>query len=167
MKLNFLFFSTLLLIYFNVSAQSEEQKAMAKLSYLVGDWAGEGKSFSEEGTTANQVREKVRYDLNGEILVLKVRNTRDGETVLSLHTIIYYSVADQCYYYNAYTRRGTRPFKGQFEDGKFVCYFNDDYRLTFRKTKEGAFNEFGERLIEGKWVKNFEDILWPTEELDL
>lgn len=146
-------------------AQSEEKKAMAKLSFMVGDWKGEGKSFSTNGETISQVKEQVRYDLDGEILVLRVRNSRDGETTLKLHTIIYYNKEDGYYYYNAFRKSGARPFKGKVENGKFVCSINGNYRLTFQKTEEGAFNEYGERLIDGKWVKNFEDILWPTSEL--
>jgi len=140
-------------------AQSEEQKAMKKLSFLIGDWKGSGTSYPTKENKPYDVISNVSYDLDGELLVLRHRSTRGDKTVLALHTLIYFNKEDGFYYYNAYRRSGARPFKCKLNDGIFICEINGNYRLTFRKTKEGNFNEFGQRLIDGKWVKNFEDIL--------
>ncbi len=148
-----------------MNAQTEEQKAMAKLSFLIGDWKGEGTSYPKEENEPYQVLSKVRYDLDGELLVLRHRSTRNNSTILALHTIMYYNKEDGFYYYNAYRRSGARPFQYQLKDDQFICEINGNYRLTFQKTENGEFNEFGQRLIDGKWVKNFEDILQPTSEV--
>jgi len=148
-----------------ISGQSIEHKEMAKLSFMIGDWKGTGVSFPQNKAGNNTVFSKVRYDLDGELLVLKLRSYRNDTLTLSLHTIIYYNKEDKHYHYRAYTKRGARPFKGKIVDGKFICYLRDDYRLTFQRTKKGEFNEYGEKLVDGKWVKNFEDLLLPTSEI--
>ncbi len=163
MTLKHIIFTAITIIFFVnstlVSAQSAEQKAMKKLSFLIGDWKGSGTSFPKEENKPYDVISTVEYDLDGELLVLRHRSTRGDKTVLALHTLIYFNKEDGHYYYNAYRRNGARPFKCKLNDGQFICEINGNYRLTFQKTKEGNFNEFGQRLIDGKWVKNFEDIL--------
>jgi len=146
-------------------AQSEEQKAMAKLSFMIGDWKGTGSSYPKEQNKPYDVLSKVRYDLDGELLVLRHRGTRDGKSVLSLHTIIYYNAKEKQYYYNAYRKQGARPFIGNIVDGKLICTIGEDYRLIFQRTSEGLFNEYGEKRVDGIWVKNFEDLLYPTSEI--
>ena len=148
-----------------ILAQSEEQKAMAKLSFMIGDWKGSGSGLPKTNNMPYDVLTKVRYDLDGSLLVLKHRSTRKAVPVLSLHTLIYYNKKDQHYYYNAYRETGSRPFKCSIENQQLHCEINGNYRLTFQRTSDGAFNEFGERLVNGKWVKNFEDLLFPTSEI--
>ena len=148
-------------------SQTEEQKAMAKLSFLIGDWKGTGTSYPLDNNEPYNVLSSVRYDLNGELLVLRHRSKRDGDTLLALHTIMYYNKKDGFYYYNAYRGSGARPFKCQLNNNEFICEINGDYRLTFKRTENGEFNEFGQRLVDGEWVKNFEDILQPTSEINI
>lgn len=146
-------------------AQTEEQKAMAKLSFMIGDWKGTGSSYPKQENKPYDVLSKVRYDLDGELLVLKHRSTREGKAVLSLHTIMYYNVKEGQYYYYAFRQKGVRPFTGNIVDGKLICSIGDDYRLTFQRTPEGFFNEYGEKRIDGVWTKNFEDLLQPTSKV--
>ncbi len=148
-----------------VYAQSEEQLAMAKLSFMIGDWKGEGTSYPKAENKKYDVLSKVRYDLDGTLLVLKHRSTRAEQPVLSLHTIIYYNKKEKVYYYYPFTEKGVRPFKGNIVDGKFICTIGDSYRLIFQRTKEGFFNEYGEKLVNNTWEKNFEDKLLPTSEI--
>ncbi len=160
-----LLFLSIFLVSQLSSAQTEEQTAMAKLSFMIGDWKGNGSSYPKEENQPYDVLSKVRYDLDGELLVLKHRSIRDGKAVLSLHTIIYYNVKEEQYYYYAFRQKGVRPFTGKIMDGKLICSIGDDYRLTFQRTEDGFFNEYGEKLIDGVWTKNFEDILQPTSEV--
>jgi len=146
-------------------AQSEEQKALAKLSFMIGDWRGSGTLYPVAENKPYDVLSKVRYDLDGELLVLKHRSIRNGKPVLSLHTLIYYHVVEQQYYYYAFRRTGVRPFTGQIVDGKFICTLGDDYRLIFQRTPEGLFNEYGEKRIDGVWTKTFDDLSHPTSEI--
>ncbi|MFY0602858.1 MAG: hypothetical protein JXQ93_02840 [Flavobacteriaceae bacterium] len=145
-------------------AQSAEQKAMKKLSFMIGNWKGSGTSYPKEKNKPYDVISSVKYDLDGELLVLRHRSKRGAKTVLALHTLIYFNKEDGFYYYNAYRSSGTRPFKCKINNRKFICEINGNYRLTFQLTSKGEFNEFGQRLKDGKWIKNFEDILQPSSE---
>lgn len=169
MKIRLIFSSLLLLtIFFTAQvsfAQSIEQQEMAKLSFLIGDWKGTGSSLPKDSNQPYQVLSKVRYDLDGELIVLRHRSIRDGKPVLSLHTIIYYNVDEQQYYYYAFRKKGARPFTGNIVDGKLICTIGEDYRLIFQRTPEGLFNEYGEKRVDGVWIKNFEDLLSPTSEI--
>lgn len=155
----------LFIINQTLSGQSIEKEAMSKLSFMIGNWKGSGTSFPEKEGSKYDVLSKVTYDLDGELLVLRHRSFREATAVLSLHTVIYYNKEDQYYYYNAYTKRGSRPFKGKITNDKLVLYLGENYRLIFQKTEEGKFNEYGEKLVDNKWIKNFEDILSPTSEI--
>ena len=138
-------------------AQETERAAMAKLSFLIGDWAGEGKLYKDDGTTETYgVRESVEYELSGDILVIRVNADN-----LQLHTVVYYSVVEGLYYYSRYTKEGGKKFPSKYEYGKFKVWFSDERRLTFELTEEGYFHEYGEKLVDEKWVKYFEDTLQP------
>ncbi|NAS29509.1 hypothetical protein GTQ40_00855 [Flavobacteriaceae bacterium R38] len=173
MKIKFNFFlrsfSIIAILFFTSQitlGQSIEQKEMAKLSFLIGDWKGTGNSIPKNKAGDYTALTKVRYDLDGELLVLKLRSFRGDTPVLSLHTIMYYNKEDGHYHYRAYTKNGARPFKGTLvNNNKLVLKLGENYRLTFQRTPEGAFNEFGEKLVDGKWIKNFEDLHFPTSEI--
>lgn len=146
-------------------AQSPEQKAIKALSFLTGEWKGTGQSYPLEKSKPYDVLSKVSFDLDGELLIIYHRSFRGKASVLHLHTVIYYDQKDRSYYYNAYTKSGTRPFKCQLESQQFICYRGTDYRLIFGITDKGQFNEYGEKLRDGQWQKTFEDILMPAESI--
>lgn len=163
----FILFSFILSFCSLSLAQSPEQQALKELSFLIGDWKGTGQSYLKEGSKPYDVLSNVSYDLDGELLVLKHRSFRGETPVLSLRTLIYFNQKDQHYYYNAYTKSGTRPFKCQLHSQQFICKRGNDYRLIFQLTDEGEFNEYGEKLVDGQWQKNFEDILKPSNSITL
>ncbi len=139
--------------------QETEREYMAKLSFLMGDWKGESKGFTN-GVASEPViaYEKIQYLLDGDIMTLDLDSPK-----LKLHTVINYSLADSCYYYTPFTKSRSSKFKGQIDDkGRFLVYFNESRHLIFERTPEGAFHEYGEQLKDGKWEKYFEDLFYPT-----
>ena len=62
------------------------------------------------------------------------------------------------------SKKGYGNPKYKLNDSKLICEINGNYRLTFQRTYKGSFNELGQHLTDGKWVKNFEDILQPSSE---
>ena len=147
-----------LLLTSTVYSQQTEKEAMAKLSFLIGDWQGEGKQYQDDGSIKKyQVRERVDYELSGGILVIRV-----NADILQLHTVVYYDVNEAQYYYSRYTKEGGKKYPGKFEDGKFKVWFSDSRRLTFEQTERGYFHEYGEKLVDGAWVMYFEDTLSPV-----
>lgn len=141
-----------------------EQSAIAALEFLVGDWAGPGVSYRDDGSEVSyRDTEYVRFDLDNKLLLINARGERsDGTTSYSLHTVIYYNLEKERYIYTPYSgAREPRSFECTLNDTpQLVCYIADNtYRLTFQRLPDGKWNEFGERLIDGAWQKNFETIL--------
>lgn len=162
-----LFLLSALLICVSASAQevqekSPELKAIAKLNFLVGNWAGQGISYDAGGTKTTYYDEEfVRYDLDGDILLINARGSRDGETTYQLHTVIHYDKLSKNYIYSPYTATGTRPFTCNLTDeNQFICYtMTKDFRLIFQRLPDGRWNEYGESKINDGWQKTFETIL--------
>ncbi|MDY8136234.1 hypothetical protein [Aquimarina sp. 2201CG5-10] len=150
-----------------INAQSIEQKAMAKLSFMIGDWKGEGKYLNQNKEWESySVLTKVYYDLTGELLVLKLRSVKDGKPLLSLHTVIQYDKEKDSYTYIPLTGKGTpNQYKGEVKGKTLTIWASEERRFIFRNTDNGEFNEYGENLVNGIWQKNFEDIMLPTTEI--
>ena len=141
------------------TAQETEKEAMAKLSFLMGDWKGQSTGFTDgKPTSSVEAYEKIQYLLDGNILTLDLDSPN-----LKLHTVITHNLEERTYYYHPFTKNRAGKYKGAYADGQLIVYFNEDRRLIFEKTKEGAFHEYGEkRTPDGNWVKYFEDIFYPT-----
>ena len=140
-------------------AQTTEKRALAQLAFLVGDWIGTSSSFKSGKTNTVVVREEVSYELDQELIVLRVKSPS-----IKLHTIIQYSQKDNCYYYHPFSQRGSGKYKGDFIDDKFIVHFDKKRRLVFEKTSKNGFREYGETLKDGHWVKYFEDNLLPISD---
>ncbi len=142
-------------------AASEEtvETAMEKLNFLVGNWAGEGLSYSADGSVSKYHDEEfIRYDLDRQILLINARGSQDGKTTYQLHTVIYFDSKTGHYIYSPYSANGTRPFTCTLtNEDQFICYTkNRDFRLTFQRLDSGIWNEFGERKNGDTWRKTFE-----------
>lgn len=148
--------------------ESEAQEAISALGFLVGDWEGPGVSYAADGSQTNyHDTEFVRFDLDKKILLINAAGKRaDGTVSYQLHTVIYYDVAAGHYVYTPYAGRAPRRFHCQLDETpKLLCLNEDEnYRLTFQRLPDGAWNEFGERLGEDIWSKSFETILHPVEQ---
>ncbi|NQX92757.1 MAG: hypothetical protein HRT74_11660 [Flavobacteriales bacterium] len=144
---------------FVVLAQDSKQEKMAQLSYLIGEWVGTTTSYENgEITKQGPAFESIQYDLDSSILVIQL-NTE----FLQLHTIIYYSEKDQTYYYQPFSKNGTGTYPASFKDGMLIVQPTDSKRYIFTSTAEGGFKEYGEELIDGVWVKYFEDVFTDTQ----
>ncbi len=133
--------------------QNPKQEKMALLNYMIGDWVGTSTAY-ENGSVTREVPayESIQYSLDQHIITIDLKS----ETLV-LHTVIYYDDKDKTYYYNPFSQRGAGKYPATFSDGKLIVTPNDDVRYIFTSTPEGNFQEYGEKRIEGKWVKYFED----------
>lgn len=148
-----------------VQAQNAEKQAMAKLSFMVGDWKGKGVLLPAKNRQPLDVISEVRYDLNGTLLVIRVLETKNNQPVLRLHTVIYYNAKEDKYYYNPFSPKGLkRSFQGKMVNSQKIIFSlaDNSYRLVFQRNEQGAFVEHGERKVNGQWKKNFENVLLPT-----
>ena len=136
-----------------VFGQNEKQQKMELLNFMVGEWIGTSKVY-ESGVVSKQgsAYQKISYDLDKNILVIEL-NTE----LLQLHTIIYYDEKDNTYYYYPFSKRGVSRYPAEYKNGQLIVRSNETNRFIFGRTSDGGFREYGERLIDGKWTKYFED----------
>lgn len=134
--------------------QTIRQEKMNNLKFLVGDWVGISTSY-EDGKVKNQVSasENIKYGLDGNIITIDLHSE-----ALQLHTVIYYDEKAQTYYYNPFYKNGAAKYKAEFLDNKLIVKPSETRRFVFTLDKAGNFNEYGENLVDGKWIKYFEDI---------
>lgn len=132
---------------------------MAQLSYLVGEWIGTTNIY-ENGvvTKKGAAYENISYDLEKNILVIEL-NTE----FLQLRTIITYDEKDQKYYYHRFSKDGAAVYPAEFKDGQLIVWRDDRTRFFFRSTTTGDFQEYGEQLIDGQWIRTFEDNFKNTQ----
>ena len=153
----YLYFIVLLFLSSSVFAQKQEK--MEQLSFLVGEWIGTTQVF-ENGVVVKEgaAFEKISYDLGGSILVIEL-NTE----FLQLRTIVTYDEKDQKYYYHRFSKDGAAVYPAEFKDGQLVVWRDDKTRFFFGSTPAGDFREYGEKLIDGEWIKYFEDNFKNTQ----
>jgi len=138
-------------------SSAQEKEALAKLSFMTGDWKGVSTSFNGDTKKEVEVTEKAYYIMDGDLLILDVKSPN-----IELHTVISYSVKEKTYYYHPFSKKGRSSAKGIYKNNMFIVNFSSTKRLIFKRNKSGAFQEYGENLVNGKWEKYFEDILYST-----
>lgn len=140
-------------------AQNLKQEKMEQLNYLVGEWIGTSKVF-ENGVVTKEgaAYEKISYDLDKSILVIELNSE-----FLQLHTIVRYDEKEGTYFYHPFYKDGAAKYPAEFREGQLIVNPSADRRFIFRSTPEGGFQEYGEKLIDGKWMKYFEDSFMDTQ----
>ena len=143
----------IILLSNSMSAQTKSKEKMQDLAFMVGEWVGTSTSF-KDGEIKQQIPayQKISYAVNKSIIVIDLHSES-----LQLHTVIYYDEKDETYYYNPYYENGKSQSPAKFKDGKLIVSPSETKRYIFQKTGDNSFQEHGEELIDGVWVKYFED----------
>lgn len=154
-KLNpFPYYCLLFFIFFNTFAmgQSTNQEKMQQLNFMVGDWVGISTTY-KDGKVDQQVPafQKIQYAVDQNIITIDLHSE-----LLQLHTVIYYDEKEGKYSYNPFYKRGANQYFAEYTNGKLVVTKDEKTRFVFHPTSEG-FQEYGEKLENGKWEKYFED----------
>ena len=155
----YFYFLIFLLLFNSVFSQNQKEEKMERLNFMIGEWIGTSKVY-ENGEVIKQgsAFQKISYDLDNSILVIEL-NTK----FLQLHTIIYYDDNDQKYYYYPFSKRGVARYPAEYKDGQFIVQSNEKNRFIFSRTPDGGFQEYGQKLINGEWIKYFEDTFKNTQ----
>jgi hypothetical protein len=126
---------------------------MEQLNFMIGQWVGTTKIY-ENGVVTRQgsAYENISYELDKSILVIEL-NTE----FLQLHTIIYYDEKDQKYYYYRFSKSGVARYPAEYNEEQLIVWKDEKTRFFFGRTADGGFQEYGEQLMNGKWIKIFED----------
>lgn len=155
----YLYFIVVLILSNSIFAQNLKQEKMEQLNFMIGEWVGTSKIY-ENGRITKQASayENISYDLDKSILVIEL-NTE----FLQLHTIINYNEKDQKYYYHRFSKEGAAIYPAEYKDGQLIVWRDERTRFFFGRTSDGGFREYGEQLINGKWMKIFEDTFVNTQ----
>lgn len=153
MDRTFTFFISLILFVHTSIGQFATENKMDQLEFMVGEWIGTSTIY-ENGEVSKQgsAFQKISYGLNKSMIIIEL----DSE-FLQLHTIIRYDEEDATYYYYPFSQRGTNRYPAVYKDGQLTVWSSDTNRFIFGNPTEGTFREYGERLVEGQWLKYFED----------
>lgn len=148
------YFSLVFLFVINLAlGQTMKQEKMEDLKFMTGQWIGTSTLYkSGEADQEAPVFQSIRYDLDKSIMVIAL-----SSTLLQLHTIIYYDEEDKVYYYYPFSKRGKKKRSATYDNGQFIVKAGEDNRYIFEKTGDNKFREYGEKRINGQWVKYFED----------
>ncbi|MEM0995091.1 MAG: hypothetical protein AAGI49_18820 [Bacteroidota bacterium] len=149
--------SLLLFFLFNTMLMGQQQdlnqQKMAQLQFMIGDWVGVSTTY-KDGVIDQQVPafQKIQYAVDQRIITIDLHS----ET-LQLHTVIYYDEVAQQYCYHPFYKNGTNKYTAAYIDGKLVVTKDATTRFIFGRTAENGFREYGERLVDGVWIRYFED----------
>jgi hypothetical protein len=126
---------------------------MEQLQFMIGDWVGISTTY-QDGEIKQRLPafQKIQYAVDQHIITIDLHSES-----LQLHTVIYYDEEEDTYFYHPFYKNGVGQFPATYEDGKLIVARNETTRFIFTKTAEGGFQEYGERLENGRWVKYFED----------
>lgn len=131
---------------------------MKQLHFITGNWVGTSTTYQENGRAKSiPAFEKIQYKVDSNLITIDLHSAS-----LQLHTVIRYDEIDSTYYYCPFYAKGAGKYKGKIENDAFVVYFNEKRRLFFKRLEDGRFTEYGEKLVDGKWTKNFEDLFSDT-----
>ncbi|MEM8526576.1 MAG: hypothetical protein AAGG68_18175 [Bacteroidota bacterium] len=126
---------------------------MKQLSFLVGDWVGISTTYQNGKITAQvPAFQKIKYAVDSSVITIDLHSE-----LLQLHTVIYYDEDAGKYSYNPFYKNGVGKFIADYIDGKLVVTKNETTRFIFHQPSKNTFQEYGERLENGKWIKYFED----------
>lgn len=160
-RINYQYFNIVFLLFMchTTFAQTIYQQKMEALGILVGEWIGTAKVY-EDGVLIHEepAFEKISYDLDSSILVIELNRAN-----LLLHTIVCYDAEDEIYYYHRFSKNGAKKYPAVFIDGQLVVERDEMTKFYFGRTPNGGFQEYGERLIDGEWVRFFDETYTNTQ----
>lgn len=146
-------------------SQQAKQKISA-LDIMVGDWEGTGYLMTPQGKEASQVTEKIRYKLDGTVIMAEgkgVITLEDGtkQTVHDALGIVSYNSFTQQYQMNSFIGKGmSTQAKLEVKDANNMVWWIEAGPSTIRYSltiKDGVWKEIGERSMDGKtWQQFFE-----------
>lgn len=134
------------------------QRHVSQLSFLTGDWAGEGWMMSQTGERAafNQT-EKVRMKLDGTALLIEGKGVSNGVVIHNALAVLSYDRENGNYDFNSFLQNGRKGlYEAEMIDGDFYWYPGDNVRYIIRIDDDGKWVEKGEFKSGDQWVQFFE-----------
>ena len=169
---------SLFLLHAPISAQapnSTQMDEMKKVSFLVGQWKGEGWIDVGQGQRRFIETESVQSKLGGQVLLIEglghtnVDGKETGATVHNAIALVSYDEKAKTFRFQAHQAGGRSiDSEAKVTDGALEWGFTDEragtIRFTIKLTDSGKWFEIGEGSRDGKtWHKFFEMTLSRTK----
>ena len=141
-----------------MEVDKKAQDELEKLSFIVGQWEGEGWMMGRDGTkhTFTQT-ENVQYKLDNTAILIEGIGTSGGQIIHNALAVVRFNHEDADYTFNSYLATGqTGEFKGEIMDGKFYWFPNENMRYIIELNEDGHWLEVGEINQNGSWFQFFE-----------
>lgn len=153
----------ILFITGSIIAQSAEidstaQQALYKLSFIIGEWEGEGWMIGRDGQkySFNQT-EKVQYKLDGTAILIEGIGRSDGQVIHNAMAVLRYDQPEDSYRFNSYLATGLQgDFKAELIEDAFYWYPNENIRYIIRLNDQEQWFEIGEIRRNDNWFQFFE-----------
>lgn len=163
MKTLLLFIANFLLISMGTFAQFAEgdsllKKEMSKLSFMVGQWEGEGWMFGQDRVKHEfEQTENIQFKLDSTAILVEGRGLAGGEIVHDALAIVRFDKGDKNYNFYSFLPDGKEGiFKAELIEGKFHWYPIEQIRYIISINEKGQWYEKGEIMRDGKWIQFFE-----------
>ncbi|WP_298128081.1 DUF1579 domain-containing protein [Brevundimonas sp.] len=154
---------------------AEQRDAMARLSWMDGEWVGEAESYAGPGRTSTHPHtERIGPMLGGSIKVIEGRSVgAGGETLFNAFAILSWNDAEDRYVFRSYAngQAADFPFEATAEGFAWTVPANGGevrYVTTF---KDGEWIEVGDFVMPGREpmrvielrLRRRGDSTWPAE----
>ncbi|MBK9175260.1 MAG: hypothetical protein IPM46_02755 [Flavobacteriales bacterium] len=142
----------------DLGTDKENQAAVRKLAFIVGDWKGEGWMMGPDGQRhAFTQTETIRFKLDSTVIYIEGLGTSEGRITHNAMAIISNNKRDGHYTFRSYLANGREgAFKAELLGDKLYWYPKDDLRYIIHLNEKGQWYETGEMKRGEQWFQFFE-----------
>lgn len=138
------------------------KEEIKKLSFIVGEWKGEGWMLGRDGEKHNFTQtEKVQFKLDSTAILIEGLGKSGEEVIHNALAVLRFDPGENSYSFNSYLSTGLGgSFKGELIGDVFYWYPNENMRYIIKLNEQGKWFETGEINRNGSWFQFFEMTLY-------
>jgi len=156
--------TTLLIIFISNTSFSQQietdslsKSKISDLSFMVGNWKGNGWIIGKEGKTNFEQIENIAFKLDSTAILIEGKGFANGKMVHDALAILTYNKEKNTYSFRSYLPNGrNQEFKAEWIEEKFYWYPNEQVRYIIWLNEKGQWFEIGEYQRENEWHQFFE-----------
>ncbi|GAB3935409.1 hypothetical protein [Mucilaginibacter myungsuensis] len=137
-------------------ADKAAKAEVSKLSFITGNWAGQGWMMTQAGKSTFEQTEKVRFKLDSTALLIEGLGKTSGKVIHNALAVVNLNKAGG-YNFRSFLATGQEgAFKGELIGNKFYWYPNETIRYIIELNDKKQWYEVGEMKRGDQWTKFFE-----------
>lgn len=142
----------------NYELNPKAQEAMKSLTFLEGNWEGNGWMISQDQKRYEfQQTEEVKYQLSGTHLMIIGKGVSEGKVIHHALAMISPKSAEGKFDFSSYLQSGQKgSFSAEWKEGKFYWYPSEQVRYVIQINDSGQWYEIGEYNMGERWIQFFE-----------